>query len=186
MPDLVEERLGLIPVLAEKSARGFMGRTALMKYMYLLQALRKVPLGYRFSLYSYGPFDSDVLSDLGTAEDLGAVESVAVAYPGGYGYEIKPGRTAEWLQRRTAKFLNQYKTDINWVTHRFGDYTSPQLELISTVIYVDQEAARAKERLSLSSLARRVQEIKPHFKDAQVNSFAEQLFKDKLLHSVAK
>jgi len=31
----------------------------------------------------------------------------------------------------------------------------------------------------LSSLARRVQEIKPHFKDAQVNSFAEQLFKDK-------
>jgi len=41
--------------------------------MYLLQALRKVS-GISLSLYSYGPFDSDVLSDLGTAEDLGAVD----------------------------------------------------------------------------------------------------------------
>jgi hypothetical protein len=185
MPDLLENRLALIPILAKKSANGYMGRTALMKYMYFLQTLRKVPLGYRFTLYSYGPFDSDVLADLGMAEDLGAVESNSVAYPGGYGYEIKPGRTAEWLQKRAAKFLSQYKSDIDWVTENFGRYTSPQLELISTIIYVDREAARNRERVSIETLARRVQEIKPHFRDSQVSSIAEDLRKNKLLQAIA-
>lgn len=32
------------------------GRTALMKFAYLLQAVRNVPLGYRFRLYNYGPY----------------------------------------------------------------------------------------------------------------------------------
>ncbi len=181
MPDLHEERVALIPALAAKTSGGQMGRTALMKYMYFLQALRNLQLGYRFTLYSYGPFDSDVLADLGTAEDIGAVESEAVSYPGGYGYKIKPGSKAEWLQRRASKFLNNHKADVLWVTGKFGSYSSAQLELVSTIIYVDREAARKKERIKLQNLAQRVQQIKPHFREAHILSFAEQLAGDKLL-----
>ena len=49
-----------------------LGRTAIMKLCFFLQESKGVPLGYHFSLYSYGPFDSDVLSDLGTAVRLKA------------------------------------------------------------------------------------------------------------------
>src|SRR5579863_9410428 len=99
MADNNEARLALIPALASQSSNGYIGRTALMKYMYFLQVLRKVPLGYRFTLYSYGPFDSDVLADVETAESLGVLESSVVGYSGGYGYQIREGRGAEWLQR---------------------------------------------------------------------------------------
>ena len=64
MSDGNEARLALITVLAARSKGGYMGRTALMKYMYLLQTVRGLPLNYRFTLYSYGPFDADVLVDL--------------------------------------------------------------------------------------------------------------------------
>jgi hypothetical protein len=54
-----------------------------MKFCYFLQTVRQVPLGYRFTLYSYGPFDADVLSDLGTAENLQGVKASVVQYTEG-------------------------------------------------------------------------------------------------------
>ena len=82
---LQDARLAVIAKLATLAPAGYLGRTALMKFCYLLQTVRQVPLGYRFTLYSYGPFDSDVLSDLGTA----------VQYLGGYGYRIRKSDRAE-------------------------------------------------------------------------------------------
>jgi len=66
-----------------------------MKYMYFLQAVRGVPLGYPFSMYSYGPFDSDVLADLSTAEALSSITVTPVSFSGGDGYQIRPGAKAE-------------------------------------------------------------------------------------------
>jgi hypothetical protein len=43
-------RIALITRLVEKVPG--LGRTALMKYCYFLQTLRRVPLGYSFTLYS--------------------------------------------------------------------------------------------------------------------------------------
>jgi uncharacterized protein len=181
MQDLNEARLALISVFAESSSSGYIGRTALMKYMYFLQTLRSVPLGYRFTLYSYGPFDSEVLADLGSAEALSAVESQAVLYRGGYGYRIKPAANSNWLESRNSSFLRKYKFDIQWVVNEFGSFTSSELELVSTIIYADREAERWKERISLRDLAERVHEVKPHFSDAQILSFASQLADRRLL-----
>ncbi len=86
-------RLAVITWLAENAAG--LGRTALMKYCYFLQVLRGVPLGYRFSLYSYGPFDSDVLSDLDSTESIGGVTSFVEYFPSGYGYRIVPGERSK-------------------------------------------------------------------------------------------
>src|ERR1700733_8978318 len=95
MNEIYKARLGLIPALAERSTTGYIGRTALMKYMYFLQTLRRIPLDYHFSMYSYGPFDSDVLADLSSAEALDIVKMNAVEFSGGYGYQIYPGSQAE-------------------------------------------------------------------------------------------
>lgn len=185
MAELSEERVALIHVLAGRSPQGHIGRTAVVKFLYFLQALRNVPLGYRFTLYSYGPFDSDVLADLANAEALGLVESTVVQFPGGYGYEIKPGRNTEWLQKRSAKFLKQYERDVDWVIREFGTLTSGQLELVSTIVYVDQEAASNKEELSLDEIAELVKEIKPHFSTGQIMEFAVQLRDEGLLAAAA-
>jgi hypothetical protein len=183
MADLNEKRLALIPVLAESSKSRQIGRTALMKYLYFLQTLRNVPLGYRFTLYSYGPFDSDVLSDLSDAESLGVVESEPVLYLGGYGYKIKSSTKSNWIKKRVSPFLKEHRTDIKWVSKTFGSLKSAELELVSTIIYVDREAAQKREKVSLAELSNRVHEVKPHFNKIRIQTFAQDLAGRKLLQA---
>ena len=177
-----QARIAVITQLAEKT--GYLGRTALMKYCYFLQTLKRVPLGYSFSLYSYGPFDSEVLSDLDTAEALGAVKTHVVLYPGGYGYRIEAGDRADTAKRWGSEFLEMYGDRIDWVLAQFGSLNSAQLELASTIVYSDREAAKRLEKLSIEELARRVNDVKPHFSISQIVSLATDLRGRRLLTSI--
>lgn len=185
MSDMNEFRRALIPVLSSRSKGGYLGRTALMKYMYLLQTVRGIPLGYRFTLYAYGPFDSDVLVDLSVAETFEAVESELELYSGGYGYRIRPARHAKWLEKRAEKFLKKYDKDVDWVIKNFGSFNSAELELVGTIIYVDREAFGSKKRLGLDQLAKLVHEVKPHFTTDKVLQYARQLADESILQASA-
>jgi uncharacterized protein YwgA len=168
MNDLDKARLSLIATLAEKHPQGCIGRTALMKLLYFLQVLKGVPLGYNFSIYSYGPFDSEVLSDLGTAEAMNIVSSEQVSFSGGYGYHIKPSSEAPKIESMAVPFLQKYKGEINWVLQEFGDLNSSQLELKSTAVYVDQEFAEDDKPHDLNEVVERVGFVKPRFGKEQV------------------
>jgi hypothetical protein len=181
--ELQDARLAVITELASRTPGGHVGRTALMKFCYLLQTVRKVPLGYRFTLYSYGPFDSSVLSDLSTAEVLRAVQSKLVFYPGGYGYQISKGERGDAVLRNGATFLKKYRDDIDWVFEHFGSHTSADLELESTIVYVDREAARKAEQLSVDQLAQRVRDVKPQFREDYIREKVSALRKMNLLQS---
>lgn len=180
MTDLLEIRIGVITRLAEKAPSLF-GRTALMKFCYFLQNLRGVPLGYRFTLYSYGPFDSDVLVDLDTAEAMGAIEASVVYYTGGYGYEIKPSNQSEAALRSARSFLEEHQRDIDWVLDEFGGWNSSDLELASTVVYVEREAAGAGESIRTQELVQRVKDLKPRFTEGHITKLVEKLLEKKLL-----
>src|SRR5271170_4817700 len=86
-----------LALLAKFARHVRLGRTAIMKLCFFLQESRGVPLGYQFSLYSYGPFDSDVLADIATAERLNVLKSSVVYYPSGTGYEYTLGPGADSL-----------------------------------------------------------------------------------------
>src|SRR5436305_12342280 len=125
--NMENDRIAIITRLAEKSPE--LGRTALMKYCYFLQSLRRVPLGYSFSLYSYGPFDSNVLADLDATEAVGGVTSQLVYYSGCYGYQISPVPQAQRAKRWGANLLQQHEADLDWVIQHFGHFSAAQLEL---------------------------------------------------------
>jgi uncharacterized protein len=182
---LQDARLAVIAKLATLAPAGYLGRTALMKFCYLLQTVKHVPLGYRFTLYSYGPFDSDVLSDLGTAENLEAVKASVVQYSGGYGYRISKADRAEATIESGIGLLGSHASDIDWVIAEFGSHGSADLELESTVVYVDREAERRGERLTIAELAGRVKDVKPHFKEAYITEKANNLYDKKVLLSSA-
>lgn len=167
------KRIALVTKLAEKNPG--LGRTALMKYMYLLQAVKAVPLGYRFQLYAYGPYDSTVLNDLGTAEAWGAVEEGVVVYPTGYGYEIKPSSKAKELLDSSQAFLQEHQGAIDWVIENFSGYGAAGLELIGTMVWADREAKRANETRSTDDLIKLVLEIKPRFSKDQAQAIVGKL-----------
>ena len=178
-----DARLAVITELVSRAPAGYVGRTALMKFCYLLQTVRGVPLGYRFTLYSYGPFDSSVLSDLGTAESLGAVRSNVVYHSGGYGYQISKGDGSDTVLRNGAEFLEKHRKDIDWVLDQFGSHGSAELELESTIVYADREAARNGEGLTSDELVRRVRDVKPHFGEGSIKDKVTLLREQGLLKS---
>ena len=186
MNEIDKARLGLIPALAERAAAGHIGRTALMKYLYFLQTIRGIPLGYNFSLYSYGPFDSDVLADLSSAEALNVVKVTPVEFAGGYGYRIQPGERAASAKTAADRFLTKYKGDIDWLFSTFGGLNSSQLELASTIVYVDNELGELKRQQSVADISSRVHEIKPHFTRTEIRKFAEDLLERGVLTSTIR
>ena len=186
MNELDKARLGLLPVLAERAPNGQIGRTALMKYMYFLQTLRNVPLRYNFTMYSYGPFDSDVLSDLSSGEGMNVVTSTPVMFSGGYGYEIRPGSLADFAKRNAAGFLAEHKEDIDWLFDTFGNLNASELELASTIVYVDREAAEMSQQCSVEDVTGRVNDIKPHFARAHIRRWVEKLLNEGVLSSTAE
>jgi hypothetical protein len=177
-------RLALMGMLAENAPTQSLGRTALVKLAYLLQATRGVPLGYDFRLYTYGPFDSEVLSDLGQAQALEVVDVTTVINPVGYGYEIRPGSNLGTAKQRAADWLARYEGDIHWIAQAFGNRSASELELIGTIVYVDREFADQNKPISTDEAVRRVREIKPHFVEAYVRAKIEELGAKQLLTGV--
>ena len=168
-------RLAVLSTLV-KQAPQKPGRTALMKYAYLLQTVREVPLGYHFELYNYGPYDSAVLSDLSQAETLKAIKSQTVNYPSSSGYEYSPNdKGYERACGQAADQMAPHEESIKWVLEEFGSETASRLELISTIVFAEREMRRKKQVPLRTELCQRVKRIKPHFTDATIAEMVDEL-----------
>jgi len=172
--DNLRNRLGLLVYIVEK-CQGKLGRTVAMKLLFLLQTVKKIPLGYDFRLYTYGPFDSEVLDDLDYAVTLGGLKSKIVYYPLGYGYEISLGEKANEMKQRAKVFLEQYNGEIDWVLDKFGRHSASDLELISTITYVNRNLAERGKKIKINELSQRVSTIKPRFPIEAIKEKVESL-----------
>jgi uncharacterized protein len=183
--DLSDARLAALVSLASAAPGQTLGRTAAVKLLYFLQELYRVPLGYDFRLYTFGPYDAEILNDLGTAKTLDALTEKTVFYNIGYGYEISPGPQAEAVQARARAWLRANRPKIDAVAAEFGRWSASDLELGATVVFADREFAATGRVATEAELASRVREIKPHFSEATVLARVND-FRDKgWLRSVA-
>jgi uncharacterized protein len=173
-------RLGILTEMVEL-APSRLGRTAIMKLVYLLQTLKGVPLGYSFGLYIYGPYENDVLNDLGQAESMRAVRSSVIPHPKGYGYEFSPGPARDRVKSLAGPELAKYRDAIAWALDEFGSKTAGDLELLSTIIYADREASQRRRCLPVAELCRQVREIKPRFAQEYISASIASLAEKGLL-----
>lgn len=178
------EEIALIAELVRRAPNP-PGRTALMKFAYLLKTLRGVPLNYDFRLYNYGPFDSDVLDDLQYAGVLGAVESRVIAYPGGRGYEYRPGSRINEIEAFARGFLSQHSKSIDWVLSIFGNRSAQDLEMVSTLVFVDRAALENGAKQKIAELVKKVRAVKPYLSGEAVEREARSLADRGLLLAVA-
>jgi len=111
-----------------------------MKLLYFLQEWKGVRLNYDFRLYTYGPFELEVLSDLSSACGRRAVTEQTVQYGRGFGYVISPAERAEELSNNFQTEYPDMAGMVDEVVREFGSYSAGELELRSTIFYVDREA----------------------------------------------
>lgn len=171
-------RTAVLTALVQRAAKS-PGRTALMKFAYLLQTVRQVPLGYRFRLYNYGPYDEQVLVDAREAAASGQLKSQLVTYNHGYGYEFSVGDDYQGNTEEQVAILDSYSSDIDWVISNFGNDSASRLELISTLVFA---LCDKQTKLDRKELIERVHEIKPHFSKETINDVACEI--DEMLHCV--
>ena len=171
MIDSMWRRLAILTALVSAAPDQTLGRTALMKLLFLLTTIGDVPLGYRFRMYTYGPFDSEVLSDIDYAARLDALSVEMERHVNGYVYLIRPGREIDGIMSRGKQFLDRYEHEIRWTIENFATSSAGRLEMLSTIIYVNN-------KLDVSSnddLARVVREMKPRFSEDMIRASVDDL-----------
>ena len=174
--DFAWDRYALIVELAQRlhDRHPQFGKTALQKLIYLLQEVYGVDCGYDFSLYTYGPFTSQVLQDLDLVESFGGVK-VNPVRKGLDGYRIEPFDNDDRVQDQAREFLNGISEDIETLVAEYGGYSAKQLEMRATTIYVEREMKRDGKPVSLDDLVRLVHDIKPYFPGDEIKSVVEEL-----------
>ncbi len=179
-------RYALIPELAGKlnGVSPQFGKTALQKMVFLLQETYGVDCGYDFTLYSYGPFDSQLLGDLDLVESWGCVK-VENAKSSMAGFQIVPTEEANKIRDKAASFLDSEATQtaIKSLINDYGEKSARELELRATLIYVDKDWQLKNGRLpSRDELYKTVHEIKPKFSNEDMNSAIDELLSLEHIH----
>jgi len=143
------------------------GKTVLQKLVYILQEIYRVPCGYDYILYNYGPYSEALADDLSF---FASMDGVKIDWSRRLGYEIKEAGKTAHFRNKGEEFLTKYASQINEVIKEFGGMNAKELELRSTILYVSKE-----EPLEEKDLLNRVKEIKPHFSVAEIDSAYKEL-----------
>jgi len=176
-------RMGVLSELVARAPTK-LGRTTLMKLAFLLQTVRGVPLGYDFRLYTYGPYDADVLNDLGLAESMKTIESTLIHFNGGYRYEYQTGPEYKQARGLFGADLEHYQEEIDWAITVFGNHSAAELELLSTIVHADRDYKKRSRQVALDDLCHLIREIKPHFSEVEVKRAIQELSGKGLLQSL--
>jgi len=172
------KRYALIAELAHrlKDRPSPFGKTKLQKLVFLLQELYKVESGYRFSLYTYGPFGSQIRQDLDIVDSLEGVK-VEMVGTGLGGYHIAPGNKNEELREKGKCFItSQHVSEsLDRLVSEFGEYNARELELRSTTVFVHRHAEIPNGEAGRRKLVQLVKEIKPRFSNEEIQETVGEL-----------
>lgn len=152
--DISTLRLATIAALAARSGR--ITSRGVMLFLYLLQTLRGVPLGYDFSLHIYGPHSQEVESDIAHAVDLEWVRKELVRLPGGYHYayaaDARPGAPSLSAEHAAA---------VGLVVKTFGRRPPPALLVVAVIIFCDRWAHETGKKPTVAELMHTVWQALP-------------------------
>jgi uncharacterized protein len=162
------QKYALIVYLAKSHERfGDLGKKALQKLAHLSSEITNAPLGYKFELYTYGPFSRDLASDVDTLESMGIVDVNFDEERNGY--KILPTDASKKLLESQQDFIDANSQLIDSVVNFFGGRLAKDLELSSMLTYI------IKNRLVSDidddkSVVDKFLEIKPHYSRSNVSS----------------
>lgn len=153
---------------------GYLGRTAIQKILYFAQALG-VPVRYRFDVYHYGPFCSDILSDVDSLvlEDVIADKS---ANPSRYSnYRIGP--ESERLFGDFHSEIEPHRETVRSIVKALVPLSPDHLELIATLHYAYRELRATRQtKPTAAEVANRFRQFKgDKFDDGAISTAFDQL-----------
>lgn len=150
-----------------------LGKTAIMKATFMLQQVKGVKLGYDFSIYTYGPYASDVMTDIDNLVEEGFISSTMYPYNNYVGYRLEVTKNGE------AEIAMQPMDTESQALKDISDFirgkSAKELELYSTIIYIANLYKKNAWSGGEKSIVEKVKEIKPHFSTDDIQGAYQQL-----------
>ena len=135
------------------------GKTAMMKCLYLLQAVEKVPLEYSFEIYTYGPYSSEAMSEIDHANQNGYIDVS--------GYCITCCAKGDAILSKNDT-VNAYRVQINNIVDTYSGKTARELELLSTIVFIARLHIKNGWDMSKEDICGSVEEVKPQFTQGEI------------------
>ena len=157
----------LIERLADQGS--WCGETHLQKAVYLLQHLGRVPIGFAFILYRYGPFSFELRDELTSMRADTIIELKSVAP---YGPQIKVAKMGMKIQKLYPVTLKMYDEKIEFFAKNLGSMDAVDLERIGTAFFVHQrlgDSSKADDRIA------EIVRLKPHIRSDHARSAANEV-----------
>ncbi|MFQ5776291.1 MAG: hypothetical protein ACE5GS_17370, partial [Kiloniellaceae bacterium] len=89
------------------------------------------------------------------------------------------------MEEEASEFVSKYQDSIEWVVREFGHRSALDLEMASTLVFVDRAIAEKGTKVSTAELAKKVHDIKPHLATDVIEREAQNLKERGFLESVA-
>ena len=149
-----------------------LGKTATMKVLFMVQDVKGVRAGYDFSIYTYGPYAAAVMEDIDYLTSCGLVSCSMYSSHTYIGYELNLlPRGMEVAPHLSKEELNALEDVVNFARGK----SAKELELYSTIIYIDRFFKKNPNSYSEDAIAKKVHEIKPHFELHKIMSAYREL-----------
>jgi uncharacterized protein YwgA len=170
---------GVISYLAQKlEGRNKLGKKAVQKLIYLIQELSKIPIGYRFHFYHYGPYSNELSGDL---EYVANLKGITMQYnPSLNMYNITHGENTHAIISKASSFIKSYEDGISKIINDFGGKRGQDLELIATIIYVWKDS-QEKHNYDEYKIISQVAELKPKFNRDEIERNYDYLKKNRYI-----
>lgn len=152
------ERAAIICHLTDelRAVGSWCGETHLQKAAFLLDEGCRVPLGWEFVLYKYGPFSFDLREELGElrAENFLRLELP----PSGYGPRLDVDQRGRKVMEQFSHRIDQHADAVADVVEFVGTRGVSGLERLATAVYLVLRRGDEENE----DLARELCNIKPH------------------------
>jgi len=158
-----------------------LGKTSVMKMMFILQQVFGMKMGYNFNIYTYGPYAAEVTDDLETLIYNDFVGADIYEYNNYMAYRLS-------ITDHGRGLLDVLSLDdeqkITKVLSLFGDKKVKELELDTTIIYAKNIYIKNCWDEKKEDIVDYVHEIKPHFTFETIQNAYEKLENEGMLTSL--
>ena len=163
------DQYAFVAFLIDQAARANqeLGKSTLQMTVHLMQELGGVDAGYRFALYTYGPYSASLAGDLDVIE---ISDGAKVSYSSSDNrYRIHASEHTPEVVKIGENFVNANQPTIERVLETFGDRSVRSLMLLTTIAYLRRHSPE-DEFEDDKMLAKRVRDLKPKFEEAEVGA----------------
>ena len=163
----------LLELISElKNAGSWCGETHIQKSAFFLEEMLGVPLDLGFMMYKYGPYSFDLNDDLTALRAYNYV-SLEPQPPYGVTYSLKDEENK--LKKFYEDDIEEYSKKISSVAETFGNKTVVELEKLATAFFIYEK----EDIKDVNSIAKRLNEIKPHVTIQDAETAAEKMLEIK-------